>query len=236
MSFDKMREQVLEANLSLVEKNLVISTWGNVSGYDEESGLVFIKASGVPYSKMQLKHIVPVDLDGNVVDSPYMPSTDLETHLVLYRAWKDKGVRGIVHTHSQFATTWAQLAQSIPIYGTTHADYFVGDIPCTRLLTPEEIEEGYELNTGKVILETFENIVPKEMPAVLVHSHAPFSWGATPEKAVLHSEVLEYVARMAIIDYLMSGGKCPRINEAVRSKHYNRKFGENAYYGQKTEI
>ena len=208
---------------------------GNVSGYDDESGLIFIKASGVPYDKMQLKHIVPVDLDGNVIDCPYVPSSDLKTHLELYREWKDQGVRGIVHTHSQYATTWAQMAIAIPNYGTTHSDYFAGDIPCTRLLTKMKLQKIMRKHR-QGDSRGFSSINCLEIPAVLVHSHAPFVWGTSPKDAVIHSEILEYISKMAIINYLMTGGTCKRINEDVRSKHYNRKFGRNAYYGQKIDI
>ena len=162
MSIETLKEEVLAANLDLVTKNLVISTWGNVSGYDGETGVMVIKASGVPYDKMTKEHMVTVDLDGNVLDSPYSPSTDTWTHIELYRAWKDKGIRGIVHTHSLNATMWAQLGQDIPVYGTTHCDYFNGDIPCTRLMTGEEIGTDYERNTGKVILERMEALDPDE--------------------------------------------------------------------------
>ena len=156
MSLEALKKEVYEANMELVEKQLVISTWGNVSGYDEESGLMVIKPSGVPYKELRPDQMVPVDLNGNVVDSDYVPSTDTDTHIELYKAFKDQGIRGIVHTHSQFATMWAQMGKNIPCYGTTHCDYFFGDIPCTRLMTTEEIEEAYEKNTGKVILEEFE--------------------------------------------------------------------------------
>lgn len=198
MSIETLKEEVLAANLDLVTKNLVISTWGNVSGYDGETGVMVIKASGVPYDKMTKEHMVTVDLDGNVIDSPYSPSTDTWTHIELYRAWKDKGIRGIVHTHSLNATMWAQLGQDIPVYGTTHCDYFNGDIPCTRLMTGEEIGTDYERNTGKVILERMEALDPVRMNAVLVRSHGPFVWGTSPSAAVLNSQVLDYVANMAI--------------------------------------
>ena len=191
MSIETLKEEVLAANLDLVTKNLVISTWGNVSGYDGETGVMVIKASGVPYDKMTKEHMVTVDLDGNVIDSPYSPSTDTWTHIEIYRAWKDKGIRGIVHTHSLNATMWAQLGQDIPVYGTTHCDYFNGDIPCTRLMTGEEIGTDYERNTGKVILERMEALDPVRMNAVLVRSHGPFVWGTSPSAAVLNSQVLD---------------------------------------------
>ena len=210
MSIETLKEEVLAANLDLVTKNLVISTWGNVSGYDGETGVMVIKASGVPYDKMTKEHMVTVDLDGNVLDSPYSPSTDTWTHIELYRAWKDKGIRGIVHTHSLNATMWAQLGQDIPVYGTTHCDYFNGDIPCTRLMTGEEIGTDYERNTGKVILERMEALDPVRMNAVLVRSHGPFVWGTSPSAAVLNSQVLDYVANMAYMNYTMTGGQCGR--------------------------
>lgn len=232
MSLEAFKKEVYEANMELVEKQLVISTWGNVSGYDEESGLMVIKPSGVPYNELRPEQMVPVDLNGNVVDSDYIPSTDTDTHIELYKAFKDQGIRGVVHTHSQFATMWAQMGKNIPCYGTTHCDYFFGDIPCTRLMTTEEIEEAYEKNTGKVILEEFQNRNCVEMQAVLVHSHAPFTWGKTPHAAVLHAQVLEYVSKMAIFDEIATSGKCELIKDNIKMKHYNRKFGPNAYYGQ----
>ena len=234
MSIRALKEAVLAANLDLVTRKLVISTWGNVSGYDEASGLMVIKASGVPYSEMRLEHMVPVDLDGNVVDSSYRPSTDTKTHIELYKAWKDRGVRGIVHTHSQNATMWAQLGMDIPIYGTTHCDYFNGDIPCTRKMTAQEIEEDYERNTGRVILERMADLDPVRMTAILVHSHAPFVWGSSPQEAVVNSQVLDYVAKMAYMNYMMTGGQCQRVQDEILKIHQNRKFGPNAYYGQKT--
>ena len=230
MSIETLKEEVLAANLDLVTKNLVISTWGNVSGYDGETGVMVIKASGVPYDKMTKEHMVTVDLDGNVIDSPYSPSTDTWTHIEIYRAWKDKGIRGIVHTHSLNATMWAQLGQDIPVYGTTHCDYF---IPCTRLMTGEEIGTDYERNTGKVILERMEALDPVRMNAVLVRSHGPFVWGTSPSAAVLNSQVLDYVANMAYMNYTMTGGQCGRVQKELLETHQNRKFGPGAYYGQK---
>ena len=232
MSIERLKEEVLAANLDLVTKKLVISTWGNVSGFDPETELMVIKASGVAYSDMTVKHMVVVDLNGNIVEGDCAPSTDTDTHIELYKSFKDKGIRGIVHTHSQYATMWAQMGRNIPCYGTTHCDYFYGDIQCTRLMTPEEIAEDYEKNTGKVILESFKNLDCNAMQAVLVHSHAPFVWGKTPEYAVLHSQVLEYVAKMAYCNYTATNGECGRVQQEIMDKHYNRKFGPNAYYGQ----
>lgn len=232
MTLEALKQEVYEANMELVEKNLVISTWGNVSGYDEERELMVIKPSGVPYSELRPYQMVPVDMNGKVVDSTYVPSTDTDTHVELYKAFREKGIRGIVHTHSQYATMWAQLGQEIPCYGTTHCDYFYGNIPCTRLMTTEEIEEAYEKNTGKVIMETFEKLNCVEMQAVLVHSHAPFAWGKSAHAAVLHAQVLEYIAKMAMFDHIATQGQCPLIKDNIKMKHYNRKFGPNAYYGQ----
>lgn len=234
MNIDKLRQEVLEANLELPKRHLVISTWGNVSGYDPEENLMVIKASGVPYEQLKLEHMVAVDMDGNVLDSKYRPSTDTMTHIVLYKFFKERGadLRGIVHTHSPEATAWAQLGRDIPCFGTTHCDYFYGNIPCTRYMTTEEIQSGYELNTGRVIVERFQNLNPVEMQAVLVRKHAPFVWGKTPLEAVLHSQILEYVAKMATYDELLSKGTCENVPQDIANKHYNRKFGPNAYYGQ----
>ncbi len=232
MKLQKLREEVLAANLDLVTKDLVISTWGNVSGYDPETGLVAIKASGVGYSGMTAEHMTVVDLDGNIVDGKYRPSTDTATHLLIYRAYADKGVHGVVHTHSQYATIWAQWGRSIPCYGTTHADYFYGDIPTTRLMTDEEINGEYEKNTGDVILETMKDRDCHSTSAVLVHSHGPFAWGKTPAESVLHAQVLEYVAKMALSNHIASAGTCAGIQQVLADKHYNRKFGPGSYYGQ----
>ena len=203
---EKLKQKVLEANLDLVTKQLVISTWGNVSGYDPETELVVIKASGVHYDVMKQEHMTVVDLDGKVVEGEYTPS--------------------------QYATMWAQFGKDIPAYGTTHCDYFYGDIPCTRLMTPEEIAGEYEKNTGDVILERFAELDCRKMNAVLVHSHGPFVWGTSPKAAVLNSQVLEYISKMAYCNYTISDGKLSRIQEELKNKHYNRKFGEDAYYGQ----
>lgn len=229
---EALKQDVYEANMELVERNLVISTWGNVSGYDEETGYMVIKASGVHYKDLGLEHMIVVDMDGHVVEGDYRPSTDTMTHIAIYKAFKDKGIRGCVHTHSQNATMWAQLGRDIPCYGTTHCDYFYGPIPCTRILTQEEIDEGYEVNTGKIIVERFKDIDPVSMQAVLVAPHGPFTWGKSPKMAVLHSHVLDYIAKMARDVELMSGGPRETVPDRIRNKHYDRKFGKDAYYGQ----
>ncbi len=232
MNIKELQERTLASNLDLVKNNLVISTWGNVSMYDEETGYVAIKASGVAYAEMQSKHMTVLDLEGNIIAGDYVPSTDTPTHLVIYRAFKDKGVRGVVHTHSQFATMWAQSGRNIPCYGTTHGDYFYGDIPTSRMMTPEEIWGSYEKTTGDVIVETMKGRDCSQTSAVLVHSHGPFVWGNSPEEAVTHSLVLEYIAKMAFCDELLMGGQCATIQKDLADKHYNRKFGPGAYYGQ----
>ena len=228
---EELKQRVLEANKRLKSEELVISTWGNVSEYDEESGLVAIKASGVPYDEMETKHIVIVDLENNVVESDCRPSTDCITHLEIYKNFK--GVKGVVHTHSSYATVWAQAGRDIPILGTTHADYFAGSIPCTRKMTKEEIEGEYEKNTGGVIVETFSDIDPLKIPAVVVHSHGPFVWGTGAHDAVTHAVILENIAMMAWMNTVMAGGDPGLIDKALMDKHYNRKFGAGAYYGQK---
>lgn len=233
MTIEELQERTCKANLELVKNNLVIYTWGNVSMYDPESGLVAIKASGVPYAEMGPQHMTVLDLDGKIVAGDFAPSTDTPTHLVLYRAFGDKGAGGIIHTHSQFATMWAQTGRSIPCYGTTHGDYFYGEIPTTRMMTHDEIFGGYEKNTGDVIVETMQGRDCRRTSAVLVHSHGPFAWGATPEEAVTHGTVLEYIAKMAFCDELLMAGNCPTIQQDLADKHYNRKYGPGAYYGQK---
>lgn len=225
----KLKEQVLEANLLLPKFNLVTFTWGNVSGIDRDSGLVVIKPSGVRYETMTLDDLVVVDLEGNVIDSQRKPSSDTPTHLILYKHFQDIG--GIVHTHSPWATIWAQAGQSIPALGTTHADYFYGEIPCTRALSNKEIEENYEVETGNLIVETFRDINPNEMPGVLVRNHAPFNWGENALKAVENAVVLEECAKMAYHSYNLNPVLSP-INQKLLEKHYFRKHGPTAYYGQ----
>ena len=230
---EKLKEQVYRANMMLVEHNLIIFTWGNVSGIDRESGLFVIKPSGVEYSDLKPSDLPVVDLDGNVVEGSLKPSSDTPTHAELYRRFPNIG--GITHTHSQWATCFAQAGRSIPPYGTTHADYFDGTIPCTRKMTPDEIASDYELNTGRVIVETFRDIDPDRMHAVLVHSHAPFTWGKDAISSVEAAVVLEQVAVMALHTELLqlnlAGGGAPMQEELLR-KHFDRKHGPNAYYGQ----
>lgn len=228
---EDLKQKVLEANLLLPKYGLVVFTWGNVSGIDREKGLVVIKPSGVDYDIMKADDMVVTDLDGNVVEGKLKPSSDLATHLEFYKHFKDIG--GVVHTHSVNAVAWAQAGKDIPALGTTHGDYFYGQIPCTRLMTDDEIKNNYELNTGKVVVEEFENrkIDPNQMPGVLVHSHGPFTWGKDPFDAVHNSVVLDTLAKMAL--------KTISINDDVGSmqrelldKHFLRKHGPGAYYGQ----
>jgi len=226
---DELKEQVLRANLALPEHVLVTFTWGNVSGIDREKGLVVIKPSGVPYSSLKKEHLVVVDLDGNKVEGDLKPSSDTPTHLVLYRAFKNIG--GIVHTHSSWATSFAQAGRSIPAFGTTHADYFYGTIPCTRKMTAEEINGDYEKETGNVIVETFSGKDPMEVPAVLVNMHGPFAWGKDALDAVHNAVVLEEVAKMAFNTIMLNPGIGP-MDTVLMNRHFFRKHGANAYYGQ----
>ena len=225
-----LKEAVLEANLELSRRGLVIYTWGNVSGVSREEGLVVIKPSGVPYSELKLEHLAVLDLDGNQVEGKLKPSSDTPTHLVLYRAFPEIG--GVVHTHSSWATSWAQAGRAIPALGTTHADYFYGEIPCTRDMTDEEIHGNYEAETGKVIVETFKGREVLHVPGVLVKGHGPFNWGRDPHEAVHNAVVMEEVAKMALITFVLSPAVGPK-SEALLDKHFLRKHGPNAYYGQK---
>ncbi len=228
---EQLKKEVLEANLELPKYGLVTFTWGNVSGYDPESGLVVIKPSGVSYDGMTVDDMVVVDLEGKIVEGTKKPSSDTPTHLALYRAWP--GVRGVVHTHSRNATTYAQACLDIVAGGTTHGDYFYGDIPCTRYMTPEEIAGDYELETGNVIIETFakRGIEPLNIPAVLVRSHGPFTWGTSPAEAVHNAVVLEELAYMAMHSQMLIGD-APCMQQELLDKHFLRKHGPNAYYGQ----
>lgn len=228
---EKLKEAVCEANLKLVEYGLVIMTWGNVSAISEDGRFVVIKPSGVDYSVMEPGMMTVVDMDGSIVEGELRPSSDLPTHLELYRSFA--GVRSVVHTHSLWATSLAQAELDLPCYGTTHADTFHGSVPCTRALTQQEIDGEYELNTGKVIVETFRErgIDPVHLPAVLCASHGPFTWGKTAAEAVYHAAVLEEVAKMGILTLMLDSNAEPAPRH-VLEKHFLRKHGPNAYYGQ----
>jgi L-ribulose-5-phosphate 4-epimerase len=226
---EKLKEDVWKANLDLVENGLVIHTWGNVSGRDAESGLVVIKPSGVSYKAMKPSDMVVLDLSGNIIEGDFNPSTDAPTHLLLYRSWEKVG--GIVHTHSTHATAWAQAGLPIPAFGTTHADHFFGEVPCTRALTDEEIEGDYEINTGVLILEAMKDVDPQSVPAVLVKSHGPFCWGKDAGSAVYNAVSLEEIARMALFTSFL--GQHEHVNSVLLRKHYLRKHGSDAYYGQR---
>lgn len=230
---ETLKQQVYEANMELPRRGLVTYTWGNVSGIDRAGGFVVIKPSGVAYEELTSDKMVVVDLQtGTIVEGSLNPSSDTKTHLELYKAFPALG--GIVHTHSPFAVAWAQAGQDIPCYGTTHADYFYGPIPCARHLTAAELEEDYETNTGKVIVETFQNrnIDPVAVPAVICHSHGPFTWGRDAAQAVYHAVVLEEVAKMALFTRQIDPAAAPA-PQSMQDKHYLRKHGPNAYYGQK---
>jgi L-ribulose-5-phosphate 4-epimerase len=231
----ELRERVYQANIALVKHGLVILTWGNASEIDRETGIFAIKPSGVPYEELRPEHVVLVDMEGQVVDSNLRPSSDTPTHLVLYQQFEEIG--GIVHTHSRYATAWAQAMRPLPCFGTTHADAFYGAVPCTRLLTDEEIAGDYERNTGLVIVETFHrlNINPSHMPAVLVAQHAPFTWGKDAAKAVENAVTLEEVSAMALWTLIAQEAwqKLPPVHQSLLDKHFWRKHGEGAYYGQK---
>lgn len=226
---EKLKEDVFKANLDLVKHGLVILTWGNVSGIDRESGLVVIKPSGVSYDTMKVSDMVVVDLDGIVVEGDLRPSSDTPTHLALYKAFPEIG--GIVHTHSTYATAWAQAGIDLPNIGTTHADYFHNAVPCTADMTAEEVNGDYELETGNVIIKRFNGLNPIHTPGVLVKNHGPFTWGKTPAEAVHNAVVLEQVAKMASIAYTVNPNLT--MNPLLIEKHFNRKHGPNAYYGQK---
>ena len=225
-----LKEAVYAANMDLPARGLVTYTWGNVSGFDRERGLVVIKPSGVAYETMTVADMAVVDLDGKTVEGRLRPSSDMDTHLELYRSFPAIG--GIVHTHSTHATSWAQAGRAIPAFGTTHADYFHGAVPCCRALTREEVEGEYEANTGKVIIETIGAGNPMEIPGVLVSEHAPFAWGKSADDAVHNAVVLEEVARMALMTLALSPNRAP-VSDFLLDKHYLRKHGANAYYGQK---
>lgn len=228
---EELKKKVYEANMELPRRGLVTYTWGNVSGIDREAGLFVIKPSGVDYETMKWEDMVVMDLEGNRVEGTYKPSSDTPTHLELYKRYPEIG--GIVHTHSPEATSWAQAGRSIPLYGTTHADYFYGEIPCARSLTKDEIDEAYEKNTGLVIIETFDTrgLNPMYTPGVLCTNHGPFTWGKDAAEAVHNAVVLEEVAKMALKTELINPEVRPA-PDCIRDKHFFRKHGENAYYGQ----
>jgi Ribulose-5-phosphate 4-epimerase and related epimerases and aldolases len=226
---DKLKISVFKANLDLVNQGLVIHTWGNVSGRDKSTGLIVIKPSGIQYGSMKPEDMVVIDPEGKVVEGKNKPSTDTPTHLVLYKRYD--AINGIVHTHSTYATSWAQAGKAIPPFGTTHADHFYGPVPCSRKLTKKEINNDYEINTGKVIIEALHDVDPITIPSVLVNCHGPFCWGKDAEEAVYNAITLEEIARMAFYTVLL-GQKEP-VDQHLLDKHYLRKHGKNAYYGQK---
>ena len=229
---EELKQRVLEANLLLPKHGLITFTWGNVSGIDREQGIIAIKPSGVEYDHMTAQDIVLCDLDGNVVEGKLKPSSDLMTHLAFYKSFPKIG--GAVHTHSRWATAFAQAGRAIPALGTTQADYFYGDIPCTRLMREAEIQGEYELETGHVIVETFTkgNLNPDTMPGVLVHSHGPFAWGEDPFEAVHNAVVMEECAAMAFVSILLQDNAVQPMQQVLLDKHFKRKHGPNSYYGQ----
>ncbi len=230
MLLERLRQEVLEANLELVRRRLVLYTFGNASGISREEGRIVIKPSGVPYDEMQPEHLVVTDLDGNVVEGKLRPSSDLPTHVVLYKAFPKIG--GVTHTHSEYATSWAQARKPIPCFGTTHADYFYGSVPVTAVLTNEEVALEYEKNTGTAIVRTFEGLDYTAIPGVLVANHGPFNWGPNPGEAAHNAVILEAVARMAYFTITINP-QAPPIGRGLHDKHHLRKHGKDAYYGQK---
>lgn len=226
----KLKQEVFEANMLLPQYGLVTFTWGNVSAIDKEAGLVVIKPSGVDYETMKVSDMVVVDLSGKIIDGKLKPSSDTATHLELYRNFKS--ICGVVHTHSSWATTFAQSGLPVLAFGTTHADYFAGEVPVTRKMTPEEIAGEYELETGRVIVERFKNLNPDHIPGVLVHSHGPFTWGKNAHDAVHNAVVLEEMAKMAFNTRILMGANITEMQSELLKKHFFRKHGEGAYYGQ----
>jgi L-ribulose-5-phosphate 4-epimerase len=229
MLLQQLREEVLQANLELVRRQLVLYTFGNASGYDRESGLVVIKPSGVPFDKLKPEHMVVTDLDNRIVEGDLRPSSDLPTHVVLYRHFE--GIGGIVHTHSTVATAWAQAGREIPCFGTTHADYYHGPVPVTAPLSDEAIAGQYEWNTGLAITQRFQHLNPRDFPGVLVRNHGPFTWGATPAQAAMNATLLEEIARIAAHSVALNPCIQP-IGQALHDRHYLRKHGPGATYGQ----
>ncbi|MEG0576930.1 MAG: L-ribulose-5-phosphate 4-epimerase [Bacilli bacterium] len=229
---EKLKQDVFKANLLLPKYGLITFTWGNVSGIDRKHGIIAIKPSGVEYERMSLNDIVLCDLEGNVVEGKLKPSSDVMTHIEFYK--KFPNINGAVHTHSRWATAFAQAGIAIPILGTTQADYFYGDIPCTRLMNEYEIQGEYEVETGRVIIETFKekHLNPDYIPGVLVHSHGPFAWGKDPSEAVRNAVVMEECASMAFASIMLQGGRTQPMQQELIDKHFKRKHGPNAYYGQ----
>ncbi|MBI5281926.1 MAG: L-ribulose-5-phosphate 4-epimerase AraD [Candidatus Solibacter usitatus] len=226
---ESLRREVLEANLEIVRRGLVMYTFGNASGYSPEDGLVAIKPSGVPFDKLRPGDMVVTDLDGKIVEGTLRPSSDLDTHLEIYRSFE--GVLGVVHTHSTYAVAWAQARREIPCFGTTHADYFHGSVPVTEALSDGEIEDGYERNIGRAIVRRLEGVEPLTRPGILVASHGPFAWGASAAKAAMNAVLLEEIARMAALTLGINGGAAP-IGRALHDQHFLRKHGPGARYGQ----
>ncbi len=229
-SYRELKERAWVANQEIPKRGLAIYTFGNVSAFDAERGVMAIKPSGVPYDDLQVDDLVVLDIEGKTVEGKLRPSSDTPTHLVLYRAWK--GIGGVVHTHSTYATGWAQARRPIPIYGTTHADHLAEDVPCTAVMSDAAVEGDYEIETGNQILDCFKDRDPLHTPMVLVAGHAPFTWGKTPEKAVYHAAVLEELARMAFVTRTLDP-TAARLPDSLIHKHFERKHGKNAYYGQK---
>ncbi len=229
---ESLKQQVYEANMELPRRGLITYTWGNVSGIDRESGYFVIKPSGIDYDELKPEDMVVMDLEGNKIEGHLNPSSDTATHIELYKEYQEIG--GIVHTHSPWATSWAQAGRSIPCYGTTHADYFYGDIPCARVLTPDEIEDNYEKNTGAVIIETLNEKNPMHIPCILCSNHGPFTWGKDASEAVHNAVVLEEVAKMASQTEMINKNS-QKAPQSMQDKHFLRKHGPNAYYGQTNE-
>jgi L-ribulose-5-phosphate 4-epimerase len=228
--YRELKERAWTANQEIPKRGLAIYTFGNVSALDAERGVIAIKPSGVAYDELKVDDLVVLDLEGRIVEGRLRPSSDTPTHLLLYRNWK--GIGGVVHTHSTYATGWAQARRPIPIYGTTHADHLAEDVPCTAVMTDDAVENDYEVETGRQILECFKGRDPLKTPMVLVAGHAPFAWGKTPEQAVYNAAVLEEISRMAFVTHTLDRS-AERLPESLIRKHFERKHGKNAYYGQK---
>jgi L-ribulose-5-phosphate 4-epimerase len=226
---EELKQEVLQANINLVKYRLVVLTWGNVSGINREKGLIVIKPSGIEYDELKVEDMVVVDLNGKVIEGKYKPSSDTPSHIEIYKSFKTIG--GISHTHSEYATIFAQACKEIPCLGTTHADTFYGAVPLSRFLTEKEVRENYELNTGKIIVERFKNLDAEAIPGVLVAGHAPFTWGKTPYDAVNNSFVLERLAKMALFSYELNPS-LKKLPDHILKKHHDRKHGKDAYYGQ----